>query len=188
MAGISRNPEAVQEYQLLISQLIKNPSSLTMICCVDEEEGPQIVGVSLMSLIAVERQDLFRTSQPKTDEMRLYLKLEEIFDLRNKMKELQIASFYDDIGLIVHSRFRKLGIASELVKARYMACVAHNVAAIGASLTSLGTEKMAQKNHWHTVKQVRLDELGQHCGATCFDAAVNTIRLVIWKNPEFRTH
>ncbi|XP_063530799.1 uncharacterized protein LOC134741838 [Cydia strobilella] len=190
MAGISQNPKAVKEYQLLISELIKDPTSLTMICCEDEDDGNvrQIVGVSLMTLTVVERQDLFRKLQPETDEMRLYLQWENIyhFDLLKEMKEQQIASFHDDIGLIVHPRFRKLGIATEFVRARRSACVAYNVAATGALTTAIGTKKIVEKDHWDTIKEFKLDDLGQHYGVTCEDGA--TVRLVIWKNPEFKNN
>ncbi|XP_063375046.1 uncharacterized protein LOC134662703 [Cydia amplana] len=188
MAGISQNPKAVKEYELLISELIKDPASLSMICCEDDENSNvrQIVGVSMMSLITVERRDLFRKLQPETDEMRLYLQWENIFnfDLIKHMKDQQIDSYYDDIGLIVHPRFRKLGIATEFARARRWACVAQNVAAASAVVTSIGTKKIAKKDHWSTVKDFNLDDLGQRYGVTCEEGA--TVRVVYWKNPEYK--
>ncbi|XP_061706496.1 uncharacterized protein LOC133517278 [Cydia pomonella] len=185
IAGISRNPKAVKEFQSLISELIKDPASNTMICCEDEEEGNvrQIMGVSLMSLTTVERQALFKKLQPETDEMRLYLRWERIFDSHKQLKELQITSFYDDIGVIVHPRFRKLGIATEFARARRSACKAHNVAATCAVTTSIGTEKIAKKDYWDTLKEFKLHDLEQHYNITCEDVIA---RLVIWRNPEFK--
>ncbi|XP_063380323.1 uncharacterized protein LOC134666944 [Cydia fagiglandana] len=186
MAGISRNPKAVKEYEVFICEFIKDPASLTMICCEDEDDGNvrEIVGVSLMSLTTVERQALFKKLQPETDEMRLYLQWENMFDSHKQLKKLQIASLYDDIGMIIHPRFRKMGIATEFARARRSACVAHNVAAAGALTTAVGTEKIAKKDHWDTLKVFTLDDLGQHYGPTCEEGA--TFRLVIWKNPEFK--
>ncbi|XP_063381202.1 uncharacterized protein LOC134667709 [Cydia fagiglandana] len=105
-------------------------------------------------------------------------------DTHNIMGELQISNFYDDRGIVVHPKFRQLGIAREFLKTRCLACVINNVPATGALMTCIATQKAAEKDKWETVLKVDLQELGRNHGVTFEDGGVS--KLMIWKNPQYK--
>jgi hypothetical protein len=62
----------------------------------------------------------FNNFQIATKELRTFIELIGEISLYEVLNELRINHFYDDRGLIVHPQFRKLGIATEFLKARYV--------------------------------------------------------------------
>ncbi|XP_047995509.1 uncharacterized protein LOC125233509 [Leguminivora glycinivorella] len=165
-AGISRNPEAIAELKTLVTESLKDPACHSVICCEKRVDGKvgRIIGVSSMILVTEVRPDNMQDMKRKTKELQTLSQLMEDASLLNIMKKLNISHFYEGFGAVVHPEFRRLGIMTEFLKARCLACVAHNVPATGALMTCIASQKAAEKENWETVLNVDLQELGRKYG------------------------
>ncbi|XP_063533660.1 uncharacterized protein LOC134743959 [Cydia strobilella] len=184
--GVARNPQAVAEARVIVTESMKDPAYHYVICCEDrdDDEVGQTVGASSIELTTIGPEP-FEGIKLESDEMqKMFEMLAATTNLHIIMEELHISIFYDDRGMIVHPEFRQLGIAREFLKTRCLACVTNNVPATGALMTSIATQKAAEKDNWETVLEVDLQEFGRKHGVTFEDGGVS--KLMIWKNPQYK--
>ncbi|XP_014366878.2 uncharacterized protein LOC106717521 [Papilio machaon] len=179
-AGISSNPEAVEEYRSILKEVIK--SWTVVICCYDNdsEEVGDILGVSIVELAEGESFD--SQLQLQMDENRKLFQIATECEklIKPLMKDLK--GYHSGRGIIVHPDCRCLGIATEFVKIRRQMINEQNVPMSCAWMTSHGSQKAAEKDNWETLFEITSEELGQKCGVV-FKDPPDSFKFMFVRNP-----
>ncbi|XP_013142934.1 PREDICTED: uncharacterized protein LOC106106821 [Papilio polytes] len=177
-AGISSNPEAVEEYQGILEELIK--LWIVVICCYDNdsEEVGDILGVSIVDLF---EDETFDGEVLQIEENRKLFYIVGVCEnlVQPLMKGLK--GYHSGRGITVHPDCRGLGIATEFVKIRRQMINEQNVPMSCAWMTSYGSQRAAEKDNWETLFEIAPEELGQKCGVV-FKDSPRTFKLMFVRN------
>ncbi|KPI93059.1 hypothetical protein RR46_14280 [Papilio xuthus] len=177
-AGISSNPEAVEEYRGILEVVIKLWT--VVICCYDDsEEVGDILGVSIVELV---EDDSFDGQQLQMVENRKLFQI--VGECENLVKPLikDLKGYHSGRGITVHPDCRGLGIATEFVKIRRQMINEQNIPMSCAWMTSYGSQKAAEKDNWETLFEIAPEELGQKCDVVFIDPP-KTFKLMFVRNP-----
>ncbi|XP_049547971.1 uncharacterized protein LOC125959204 [Anopheles darlingi] len=129
---------------------------LTVVCYKEgskELVGANILGISLAN-DKVDSSNLFKSEKSK-----------KIFGIHNYMSEVVnlyerygVDMYLTAFGLSVNTRFRGLGIATEILKARVPICRAFGVKLTSTNFTAIGSQKAAAKAGFKTDLEMPCNE------------------------------
>ncbi|KAJ2946199.1 hypothetical protein O0L34_g5134 [Tuta absoluta] len=179
-AGIPKSPEALHECRGFVTEMMKDPSMHITICCLDDcDNVRELLGVNSISLTSEDEEDFDLTFQTK--ELENMFELMEVVHSSYDVKKAQnVNLYYDDRGLAVHPNFTSLGIAREFFKVRALVCKEKGVPLTTACVTSLGSQKAAEKAYWKTAAEVPYATLEEK-GAMPFEGAPMFIKIMFYK-------
>ncbi|CAG9786456.1 unnamed protein product [Diatraea saccharalis] len=182
--GACNSEESKAELMQLFQDVTQVLQPHVTICCIDDDPDVvgQIAGASMM-YIAEGMTDLTKF-QVETKELK---KLFEIavnalycYDIT---KDYNVKKYYEDLGIVVHPDFRKLGIANEIVKTRRLISKINKVPLAGAWMTAWGTQKAGANDNWETVVELAFDDLSKRFGVI-FENTPPTCKYMIAKISE----
>ncbi|CAH2234993.1 jg18992 [Pararge aegeria aegeria] len=181
-AGISKSPEAFQEYSELMTHFFKVAPLHTIVCCVDNESNTvdQIVGLSIAQLMknTDKLEDIVNDMEFKSEEMQQLLHAAKVLEGYLKEKASCYETYYFGRGIFVHPEYRKMGIANELIKVKKLICIDNNVPMTCAGMSAVGTQRAAEKNNWKTFSDISIEELEEETGLTFGDDAISKHKLM----------
>ncbi|XP_049868712.1 arylalkylamine N-acetyltransferase 1-like [Pectinophora gossypiella] len=181
-AGVSDNPKALEECREFDSEMKLDETDHVTICCLDGPDGVvgDLLGVSSMSYSTKDDEDFdIGDIEFKTEEMRKFFEFIDVqISLYDTMKEQNVDKILDGRGMAVHPDYRGLGIATEFLKIRSTICKERNVPITVACMTSLGSQKAAERAGWETVFQVPFLDLEERLGVT-FDGAPPYLKIML---------
>nr|XP_021189276.2 uncharacterized protein LOC110375478 [Helicoverpa armigera] len=165
-SGVAKSEDAMKELRQVLAIRNSEQSYHTVICCLDnDDETPDIIGASVMSLETPEKIMQKRTFQGTSPELKKVIEVYgDLLATYDMLKEFNLEQYFVDRGVFVRPDYRGLGIAQELFKVRRMICKEHGVKMHGAWMTSYGTQKAAERDGWETVCEVQFDEHGKKHG------------------------
>ncbi|XP_059047198.1 uncharacterized protein LOC131842645 [Achroia grisella] len=169
IAGISEDPEAVREYREIISDILSHPSYITRVYMSDKEyhSHSKIVAASMIKLIK-SIEDVDDNIKAETKAVKRYIDIlsiyNKLFGIEDIMKKYNINHYYEDLGMIVHPEYRKLGICYFEAEARRLMCKEHNIPLTGAWCTSGFAQKVCEKGNWDTAFEISYNKLGSLLG------------------------
>ncbi|KAL4705128.1 hypothetical protein ACJJTC_005507 [Scirpophaga incertulas] len=180
--GLYRNPEAIGEYKAIFLGLAEETPPHIVICCEDTtDEVGVLIGASVMTE-ATHMVDLTKIPTHTKEVKKLFQMGINTFYTYDACAKHNVDKFFDDVFIVVHTNYRRLGIARELVKTRRVACRDHNVPLAVAWMSALGTQKAGEADGWETVMEASYDEMAKKYDLI-FDNAPPTSKLMIaWAN------
>ncbi|CAG9584810.1 unnamed protein product [Danaus chrysippus] len=175
-AGIFKNDEAIAEYRAIISHYYDMiPIHITVCCLDDDSKTIDILGLSMICEFKDQPEKIdFKMFEKKTKEMQDFF---NVIKLNSDIKIKDYQSYFEGRGIIVRPDQRGLGMASEFVRLRKEICIDRNIDMTCAWMTSIGTQKAADKYKWKTFYELPVEELEKASGLV-FDANVPTFKLM----------
>ncbi|CAG9584812.1 unnamed protein product [Danaus chrysippus] len=179
-AGIVNNDEAKTEFMEMSKMFFDKQPHLISICCIDDDSDTvgEIIGLSIVivSKTTDNFDDFAKHLQIKTKEMK------NLFDAAKVMFEYtgsknDYVQCHEGRGVVVRPDYRRMGIANEFIRLRKSLCIEDSLPMTCAWMTSIGTQKAAEKYGWKTFAEVSVDELEQKTGLI-FDTNVSTFKLM----------
>ncbi|XP_053607853.1 uncharacterized protein LOC128673789 [Plodia interpunctella] len=167
VSGINDNPEAVKECRAVLKNMMSQRAvHIHGYFREDEAEHSELIGAS--SLILISKDDPLEEITVKTKEMKRFFEIVRAWNLLYKYDEVfkryGIDCFYQDAGLVIHPKYRLLGIAKYEALVRRLVCIAHGVPATGAWCTMLGSQRASTLDDWDTLFEMSYDELASRLG------------------------
>ncbi|CAG9786457.1 unnamed protein product [Diatraea saccharalis] len=144
-AGVYKSEHAKAESRELMKTALEHLQSHVDICCVDDD--PDVIG----ELAGVSATHITNKTM-------------DLGDIQN------VEKFYDDLFILVHPDFRRLGIAKEFVKNRRTVCKLENIAVTASWMSSWGTQKAGEQDGWQTVVVLCNEEIGKRFDVVFEDA------------------
>ncbi|CAG9785012.1 unnamed protein product [Diatraea saccharalis] len=175
MAGTAKDLEAVQEYRVLLTSIIKQKMSLACFLAEGDGSGHTLVGVNLC--LPQEKGCFVDHAPPKTKagllSLRMFaeaMKVTAIYDKYKANKYLMGA------GLSVKPDYRRLGIAVELLKARVELSKTLGFMVTGGIFTSAPSQRVAEKAGMECLYQVTYKKFGKQCNIV-FDTETEYLKI-----------
>ncbi|RVE50543.1 hypothetical protein evm_004770 [Chilo suppressalis] len=161
-SGIYLNEESRAEVMQLFQKMTGVLQPLIMVCCLDDDTDAvgKIVGASMMYL-AEGIIDLSKFQVETKELKKLFEIAANALYCYDVVKEHKVDKYYEDLGIVVHPDFRRLGIAKEFVRTRRLICKLDDVSMTGAWMTAFGTQKAGESDRWETVYELTFDELSK---------------------------
>ncbi|KAL0840305.1 hypothetical protein ABMA28_015577 [Loxostege sticticalis] len=164
-AGTAQDLEAVQEYRVLLTSIVKQKMSLACFLTEEDGSGQTLVGVNMC--LPQEKGRFVEHTPPKTKagllSLRMFaeaMKLTAIYDKYSSNEYLMGA------GLSVTPEYRGLGIAVELLKTRMELSRSLGFKATGGIFTSAPAQKSADKAGYECLHEIPYKEFGKQCNIT----------------------
>ncbi|KAJ2947051.1 hypothetical protein O0L34_g16398 [Tuta absoluta] len=161
-AGTARDLEAVQEYRVLLTSIIKQKLSLACFLAQGDGSGHTLVAVNIC--LPQEKERFVEHNPPKTKAGLLSLcmfaeamKVTAIYDKYN------VNEYLMGTGLSVTPEYRGLGIAVELLKARTRLSKEAGYRATGGIFTSASSQRAAVKTGWECLYSIPYKQFGEQC-------------------------
>ncbi|XP_053602447.1 uncharacterized protein LOC128670647 [Plodia interpunctella] len=174
-AGTAKSLEAIQEYRVLLTSIIRQKMSLACFLAEGDGSGRTLVGVNMC--LPQENGRFVEHNPPKTKaglmSLRMFveaMKVTVIYDTYGVEKYLMGA------GLSVTPEYRGLGIAVELLKARMKLAKELDFPAIGGIFTSASSQRAAEKAAMDCLYQVTYKKFGKQCGVN-FDTNTEYLKI-----------
>ncbi|XP_059059578.1 uncharacterized protein LOC131852854 [Achroia grisella] len=173
--GTAKNPDAVQEYRVLLTSIVKQKMSLACFLAAGDGSGHTLVGVNIC--LPQEKGRFVEHSPPKTKagltSLRLFveaMKVTVIYDKYNVNEYLMGA------GLSVTPEYRGLGIGVELLKARMKLTKTLGLKATGGIFTSMQAQRVAAKAGMECLYEITYKKFGKQCHIT-FDTDTEFLKI-----------
>ncbi|XP_049866564.1 uncharacterized protein LOC126367185 [Pectinophora gossypiella] len=161
-AGTARDLEAVQEYRVLLTSIIRQKMSLACFLAEGDGSGHTLVAVNMC--LPQEKSRFVDHNPPKTKaglvSLRMFaeaMKVTAIYDKYNVNEYLMGA------GLSVATEYRGLGIAVEVLKARMQLAKELGFRATGGIFTSAPSQRTAEKADMECLYQIPYKQFGKQC-------------------------
>ncbi|KAG6446413.1 uncharacterized protein LOC115441096 isoform X2 [Manduca sexta] len=161
-AGTAQNLEAVQEYRVLLTSIIRQKMSVACFLAEGDGSGRTLVAVNMC--LPQDKDRFVDHNPPKTKAGLLSLRM-----FSEAMKVTAIYDKYDvneylmGAGLSVAPEYRGLGIAVELLKARINLAKELGYRATGGIFTSAGAQRVADKAGMESLYEISYKEFGKQC-------------------------
>ncbi|KAL0841427.1 hypothetical protein ABMA28_015111 [Loxostege sticticalis] len=169
-SGIHKSESAQAVAREVWTNRIATHQNNMLICCVDDDSDVvgEIVGAALMNIAKKDDpEDDFSDLAGKSKEFAHLLRIVEIFTSNyDVFKEQQIDSLYDDIGVVVHPKYRGFGIAQKFFNARRKVCQAEGVPLTAAWMSTAGSQIAAARDGWEVAYEFSYEEFGKENGLT----------------------
>ncbi|CAH0407800.1 unnamed protein product [Chilo suppressalis] len=174
-AGTAKDLEAVQEYRVLLTSIIKQKMSLACFLAEGDGSGHTLVGVNLC--MPQEKGRFVDHAPPKTKagllSLRMFveaMKVTEIYDKYGVNKYLM------GTGLSVKPEYRGLGIAVELLNTRVELSKTLGFIATGGIFTSAPSQRVAEKAGMECLYQVTYKKFAKQCNIV-FDTETEHLKI-----------
>ncbi|CAH2075355.1 unnamed protein product, partial [Iphiclides podalirius] len=161
-AGTAEDPEAIQEYRVLLTSIIEQKMSLACFLTEQNGTGHTLVGVNMC--MPQEKDRFVEHIPPKSNAGMLSLrmfseatKFTEIYDKYN------VTNYLMGAGLSVAPAYRGLGIAVELLKARKTLAKELGFRVTGGIFTSVSSQKSAEKAGMECLFKISYKQFGERC-------------------------
>ncbi|XP_004932030.3 uncharacterized protein LOC101740982 [Bombyx mori] len=161
-AGTAQNMDAVQEYRVLLTSIIKQKASVACFLAEGDGSGRTLVGVNMC--LPQEKGRFVDHKPPKTKAGLLSLRM-----LAEAMKVTAIYDKYDvneylmGAGLSVTPEYRGLGIAVELLRARINLARELRFRVTGGIFTGQRAQNSAEKADMECVYKISYKDFGKRC-------------------------
>ncbi|RVE49568.1 hypothetical protein evm_005796 [Chilo suppressalis] len=170
-AGIYKNADAKAESRQLLMGYLHALKSHVDICCVDDD--PDVVGAlaGVSAMYLTEGSEDFSMLKGETKEnMKLIEIWRKTFHCYDVKKEQNVDKYYEDLFIVVHPDYRRLGIAKEFLKARRLICELDKVPMACSWMSALGTQKAGEADGWQTVVENSNEEIAKRFDVVFEDA------------------
>ncbi|XP_068630776.1 uncharacterized protein [Battus philenor] len=161
-AGTAEDPEAIQEYRVLLTSIVEQKMSLACFLTEKDGAGHTLVGVNMC--MPQEKGRFVEHIPPKSQagimSLRMFseaTKFTVIFDKYN------VNNYLMGAGLSVAPEYRGLGIAVELLKARKSLAKELGFQVTGGIFTSAFAQKAAEKAGMECLFKISYNEFGDKC-------------------------
>ncbi|CAG9560535.1 unnamed protein product [Danaus chrysippus] len=160
-AGTAGDPQAIEEYRVLLTSIIKLKMSLG--CFLVEESGGRVL-VGMNMCMPQEKERFVEHNPPKTKA--------GLLSLRMFSEAVKVPAIYDkynvDVylmgaGLSVTPEYRGLGLAVELLKSRMLLTKEGGLSVTGGIFTSAPAQRSAEKAGMDCVYQIPYKQFGEQC-------------------------
>ncbi|XP_013186443.2 uncharacterized protein LOC106131788 [Amyelois transitella] len=174
-AGTAKDLEAVQEYRVLLTSIIRQKMSLACFLAEGDGSGRTLVGVNMC--LPQEKGRFVEHNPPKTKP--------GLLSLRMFVEAMKVTVIYDKYGvnkylmgagLSVTPEYRGLGIAVELLKSRMTLAKELGYQATGGIFTSAPAQRSAEKADMECLHEVPYKKFGKQCGVT-FDTNTENLKI-----------
>ncbi|XP_031769542.1 uncharacterized protein LOC116413605 [Galleria mellonella] len=173
--GTAKSLEAVQEYRVLLTSIVKQKMSLACFLAAGDGSGHTLVGVNIC--LPQEKGRFIEHTPPKTKaglvSLRMFveaMKVTVIYDKYNVNEYLMGA------GLSVTPEYRGLGIGVELLKARLKLTKTLGLRATGGIFTSMQAQRVAEKAGMECLYEIAYKKFGKQCHVT-FDTDTEYLKI-----------
>ncbi|CAG4937891.1 unnamed protein product [Colias eurytheme] len=161
-AGTAQDQDAIQEYRVLWSSIIRQKMSLACFLLGEDGTERKLVGVNMCML--QEKNHFVEHNPPKTKAGLLSLRMfAEAMKVTAVYDKYDTASYLMGAGLSVAPEFRRLGISVELLKCRMLLAKELGQHVTGGIFTSTAAQRAAEKAGMECLYQVPYKEFGEQC-------------------------
>ncbi|XP_013200023.1 uncharacterized protein LOC106142700 [Amyelois transitella] len=182
LSGASHNDKARNECIWLVNGMLKE-KGIHIVVCVEESNdlNGKVVAVSSMKLNTSSENGIPDITFETKEMNKLWEILQGMMAMYNVATSYSVDLWYDGRGVIVHPSYRCIGIATELVASRRKICKENGVPVSTAWMTSIGTQKAAQKDLWDTPFEIDTKEFCKKFDVTPYDGIAPTFKLMAVK-------
>ncbi|XP_072942924.1 uncharacterized protein [Epargyreus clarus] len=183
-AGVYKNQKAIEEYKTILKRTYESNPPQIAVCCLDTESDDfaEILAVSTVLLMASSLKD------SKGEKGKIQHENKEIQPLSNiivvlspqfpKSVKEKYEKYYDGREILVRPDYRGLGITSQMMIQRRLLCQEYKVPMTCAWMTSMESQKAAERDGWKTLAEITLEELDNLTGLD-FEKDVSTYKLMM---------
>nr|ATY51973.1 CRAL-TRIO domain-containing protein [Heliconius melpomene] len=161
-AGTAEDPQAIEEYRVLWTSIVKLKMSLA--CFLLDSEGTErtLVGVNLC--MPQEKGHFVEHKPPKTQAGLLSLCMfSEAMKVTAIYDKYDVSKYLMGAGLSVSTEYRGLGVAVELLKCRKLLAKEEGLNVTGGIFTSASAQRSAEKADMESIYEVPYKEFGDQC-------------------------
>ncbi|XP_041976208.1 uncharacterized protein LOC121730995 [Aricia agestis] len=170
-AGTAKEPLAVEEYRVLLRNIVKQRMSLA---CFLVDGDRTLVGVNMC--MPQERDRFVEHIPPKSTAGQLSLRMfSEAMKVTAIYEQYHVDKYLMGAGLSVLPEYRTLGIAVEMLKCRVSLAKELGFAVTGGIFTSASAQRAAEKAAMDCVYQISYKEFGEQCEIN-FDTSTESLK------------
>ncbi|KAM3962289.1 uncharacterized protein ACR2FA_003519 [Aphomia sociella] len=173
--GTAKYPEAVQEYRVLLTSIVKQKMSLACFLAAGDGSGHTLVGVNIC--LPQEKGRFIEHSLPKTKagllSLRMFVEAMKVTVIYDKY---DVNEYLMGAGLSVTPEYRGLGIGIELLKARMKLTSALGFKVTGGIFTSMQAQRVAEKAGMEYLYEIPYKKFGKKCHVT-FDTDTEHLKI-----------
>ncbi|KXJ70647.1 uncharacterized protein LOC109412744 [Aedes albopictus] len=155
--GVVSDPEAMRDHYDFWRWVFDQ--KMTIVCY--KEGSDEIIGVNLLfvKLASDVKKDVVVRSQSTRDivEIHGYMMTERF----NVFNLLHVDQYLNAVGLAINRRYRGLGIATEMLRARIPICREFQIPVTVTDFTAQGSQRAAEKAGFRTEAEVTYEELAR---------------------------
>ncbi|KAI8428996.1 hypothetical protein MSG28_007585 [Choristoneura fumiferana] len=171
-AGTARDPEAVQEYRVLLTSIIKQKMSVACFLAEGDGFGQTLVGVNMC--IPQKKGYFVDHNPPKTKAGLLSLRMfAEAMKVPVIYDKYGVGEYLMGTGLSVAPEYRRLGIATKLLMARIKLAKSLGIRATGGIFTSAAAQQVAEKAGMECLYSIPYIKFGKRCNIQFNDNTEN---------------
>ncbi|XP_028158701.1 uncharacterized protein LOC114351620 [Ostrinia furnacalis] len=161
-AGTAKDLEAVQEYRVLLTSIVKQKMSLACFLTEEDGSGQTLVGVNMC--LPQEKGRFVDHTPPKTKAGLLSLRMfAEAMKLTAIYDKYEANEYLMGAGLSVTPEYRGLGVAVELLKTRLDLSMSLGYKATGGIFTSAPAQRAAEKAGFECLHEISYKKFGKQC-------------------------
>ncbi|XP_013178217.1 PREDICTED: uncharacterized protein LOC106125526 [Papilio xuthus] len=174
-AGTAEDPEAIQEYRVLLTSIIEQKMSLACFLTAPEGAGRTLVGVNMC--MPQEKDRFVEHVPPKSKAGILSLRMfSEATKFTVIYDKYDVNAYLMGAGLSVTPEYRGLGIAVELLKARKALAKELGFKVTGGIFTSDSAQKSAEKADMECLFKISYKQFGEQCDIE-FDSETEDLKI-----------
>ncbi|CAK1604292.1 unnamed protein product [Parnassius mnemosyne] len=161
-AGTADDPEAIQEYRVLLTAIVEQKMSLACFLTEGDGTGHTLVGVNMC--MPQEKDRFVEHNPPKSKagimSLRMFSEATKFTVIYDKY---DVNTYLMGAGLSVAPEYRSLGIAVELLKARKALAKELGFRVTGGIFTSVSAQKSAEKASMECLFKISYKQFGEQC-------------------------
>ncbi|XP_035781609.1 uncharacterized protein LOC118460947 [Anopheles albimanus] len=141
-SGIRQDAEAYEKIVMFWRHTFTE--RLTIVCY--KEGSKELVGANLLTMSVADAEKVDFTELVKTENLRKIIEINDhMTEVAGLYARYGVDKYLTAYGLSINTRFRGLGIATEILKARVPICRAFGVKLSSTNFTAIGSQKAAEK-------------------------------------------
>ncbi|XP_050087348.1 uncharacterized protein LOC126572239 [Anopheles aquasalis] len=154
-SGIRQDAEAYEEIMMFWGHTLTQ--RLTIVCY--KEGSKELAGANILTISSADDKKEDYMKLIKTEKLRKIIGINDhISELAELYKRYGVDKYLTAYGLSVNTRFRGLGIATEILKARVPICRAFGLKLTNTTFTAIGSQKAAAKAGFKTDVEMPCNE------------------------------
>ncbi|XP_063361301.1 uncharacterized protein LOC134650272 [Cydia amplana] len=174
-AGTARDHDAVQEYRVLLTSIIRQKMSLACFLADGDGSGHTLVGANLC--LPQVKGEFVDHNPPKTEAGLLSLRMfAEAMKVPVIYDKYGVGEYLMGVGLSVAPEYRRLGIATELLTARIALSKSLGFRATGGIFTSEHGQLAAEKASYECLYTIPYKKFGKLCNIV-FNSSTQDLKI-----------